>query len=204
MQVFHFDVGDSLQSAVGLCMSVNAESIENAVIIANEFFAGLDATEIEIGDCGSQNDHTGSVVYCNVYLNPKGGMTAKDVDDIGETEEPARLRQAQKDLDKLHAIPPVTAEIYSDDRYKHKRFSVNRWLWQASNAEILALFKCGWGGDWAADEVARFMESRDVSVEKVLDYARQEEHKGFEVHVDSVSAEAWLAEHRPDVLKAIL
>jgi len=96
----------------------------------------------------------------------------------------------------------VPARVYSDDRMYEVPFDAERWLRNASDAEIVALHECEWGGDEPADAVALDAAGTNRSIEVLLDYCRcthgrSSDPVGFECHVDRDAALRWLADHRP-------
>jgi len=66
---------------------------------------------------------------------------------------------------------------------------------QATDEEIIELAKCEWGGDYPADDVARFCDEQP-GVSKVFEWAEDSEI-GFECHVDKAAAMKWLRENKP-------
>lgn len=97
-------------------------------------------------------------------------------------------------------IPTITAECWSDDRVYEVSFNAVEWFRQASTDDILALAKCGWRGDYPADEVALYVQhtlphNSDLSV--LFDYCARKHEIGFECSVDENSARHWLKIHRP-------
>lgn len=97
----------------------------------------------------------------------------------------------------------ISAEVHSDDHVIETTFDASRWFAQASDDEILKLARCGWGGDYPADDVALFAAGYDADVKKVFDYLELVGHKkdrpGFECHVNEDSAREWLEIHRPNI-----
>jgi len=89
----------------------------------------------------------------------------------------------------------IKAEIHSDDHHMQHDFDATPWFKQASDEEIIALAKCGWRGDYAADVVALHTPDNE-GIERVLIYVRSQDEMGFEVVVDADQAIAWVQEHR--------
>lgn len=98
---------------------------------------------------------------------------------------------------RVQSKPPVKAEVHSDDYRVEIEFDAASWFAQATNDEILALAAIDWGGDYAADNVARFFS--DTTTKKLFDYSGL----GFECHVNEKTAMKWLKLHRPNLYKAI-
>ena len=100
--------------------------------------------------------------------------------------------------------PTIHAAVYSDDHVFHERFDALPFFQSATVEEIVSLAKCGWEGDYAADAVAHFMESKGhAGVRGVLDYATLKDGCGFECRVDVDDALHWLYNERPDVIGPI-
>jgi|ERR1035441_4437114 hypothetical protein len=193
MKSYHFDVGNTTQGKIGMCLRVNAENAEQAVGFVNEFLADR-GHEFQIEGPGAVDEKTAGVEYCTVYLNP-AGLTVSDIDEENEVEDVS----AADELRETQSGPVVIARIISDDKVCETGFHANRWLGQASEEEIQDLAQSGWGGSLAADYVGQFMESRDINVENVLEHSRKLK-TGFEVYVDEIAARRWLAAHRPELL----
>lgn len=101
--------------------------------------------------------------------------------------------------------PKVTASCYSDDHIVEVPcFDATLWCTQATAAELRALRNEGYGGDYAADDVAEFMVDCNPSVQAVFDHnatlPQSIELRGFECHVNEEQFEAWIAQHRPYLL----
>ena len=99
---------------------------------------------------------------------------------------------------KLPAAPAVhvAASVQSDNGQHRAFFNAVPYLEQASAEEIAALVECDWGGDYPADEVARWMVDLDKGVAKVMRRV-EKDGLGFEVHIDDEEATTWLDTHRP-------
>jgi len=66
----------------------------------------------------------------------------------------------------------------------------------------------GWGGDYAADDVAHSLEESNMEIEQLFDYIFIRNHGGgdtrrdaigFEVHIKEEDAIEWLKNNRPSV-----
>jgi hypothetical protein len=73
---YHFDLGNSNNGSLGMCLRVKAHSNEEAVEKANAYLDGLKEQELDTDD---------DIEYCNVYLS--GNLTADDIDDYEEVDE---------------------------------------------------------------------------------------------------------------------
>ncbi len=104
--------------------------------------------------------------------------------------------------------PAVRANFHTDDRVKDFDFDASGWLAQAEDKDIRALFSCGLGGDYPADDIAYWMEPRDEAFKSAFVYlsALQEANRdcGFEVRVDAGEFGRWMQLHRPAVLAKAL
>ena len=97
----------------------------------------------------------------------------------------------------------VQATLDSDDATYTVKFDAAKWFEQASDEEILDLYKIGWSGDYEADEVAHFVEDEDKEVKEFFSYCDRKD-TGFEVSVNEYEALRWLHANRPKVEKEIL
>jgi len=93
----------------------------------------------------------------------------------------------------------IKSDIISDDWSWKVTFDATPWFEQASDADILELAKCDFGGDYPADDVARFFEDRIPGIAATLEHCRQTEGVGFECHIDADHATEWLKENKPDL-----
>jgi hypothetical protein len=103
-----------------------------------------------------------------------------------------------------NASDAIRAEVHGDDFKVGTKFDARVWFEQASELEIIELWQCGWGGDYAADAVARFLDNIDEAVSKVFRYIEtgptmpySNDRVGFECHVDKDDALRWIKGHRP-------
>lgn len=101
--------------------------------------------------------------------------------------------------------PKVTASCHSDDHVVEvKRFDATLWFAQASDDELWALREENYGGDYAADSVAEFIVAYDPQVQAMFAHndllPGSAELRGFECYVYEQEAEAWIAQHRPNLL----
>jgi hypothetical protein len=104
----------------------------------------------------------------------------------------------------------IRAEAHSDDHIQEVEFDASPWFRQASDQEILDLAACDWGGDYPADGVAEFMSGQNPDLDALFGYLHSIHNLrsktdccGFECHVNSDDAIAWLKQHRP-ALAALL
>lgn len=97
----------------------------------------------------------------------------------------------------------IRAEVHSDDFRVTARFDAEPFFRQATDQDLLDLAAVEWGGDQAADRVAREMEGYQgyEPVRQVMDYVRNTRDCGFECHVHAQDAEAWLLAHRPSLYR---
>lgn len=108
-----------------------------------------------------------------------------------------------QDFRREYQLPPaIKGTIRSDDGNESADFDALPWFQRASDAELVALARKDYGGDYEADEVARNTE--DEGIARVLDYCAHDDDGnritdpvGFEVHIDEEAARAWIDEYRP-------
>jgi hypothetical protein len=104
-------------------------------------------------------------------------------------------------------ITMISATLRSDDGAASITFDATPWFEQASDREIIDLANCGWGGDYAADDVSHFFSGSITA--QVFDYldnhpARETNSAiGHETHVDMDEAVEWIIENRPQVAQAL-
>jgi hypothetical protein len=101
----------------------------------------------------------------------------------------------------------IPAECHSDDGVVECSFDAVSWFRGAVAKEILDLAKCGWGGDYPADEIAISMAKQDEDIAFMFNYIeykkRHESDIGFECHVQETEAMAWLEKNRRLIFKKI-
>lgn len=90
----------------------------------------------------------------------------------------------------------IRAECHSDDYVFEVDFDATAALSATSDAEWLELARCGFGGDYPADDVARAAADDVAGLETLFEYCASHD-VGFECHVEADDALAWLSEHRP-------
>ena len=102
------------------------------------------------------------------------------------------------------------AEAHSDDRVAIVRFDAAKWLASAHPRDIKGLRDCAWGGDYPADEVARWEEECHPGGELTAMFSHAVRMTdaghdcGFECHVQPAPALAFLKETRRDVYDLIM
>jgi hypothetical protein len=100
----------------------------------------------------------------------------------------------------------IKAECHSDDRCVEIGFDATPGFENASDDKILALAEFGWGGDYAADDVAIYMADQSDGVKTMfnyLDLRGRIETIGFECHVNEDNARKWISENRPLLTKSL-
>lgn len=116
---------------------------------------------------------------------------------LAERIDELRLIVAMEGVAPEELHPRATAETHDDNReFEVPEFDCTLWFAQASDAELLALILCGFGGDYGADAVAEFYDGLEPRVTRMFERKRS----GFECHVDRQQAMAWLRAHRPLLL----
>jgi hypothetical protein len=141
-------------------------------------------------------------------LLPNGRQLNVNIDYDGD-EFSAMLFAGDRQLGGYHGktrfLPKssvIPAEVHSDDHKYEVQFDALKWFEQAEDAEILALAKCDWGGDYPADDVARFFTGRkykDKGIVQLMDYCTRTPEMGFECHVEEKPARSWLTANRPGI-----
>jgi hypothetical protein len=135
--------------------------------------------------------HAGHHVACVVY--------GSEAPPLNVSVECTDCSEVMVGMDRP-ADTPVTipAEVYSDDHVLETSFDAAPWFEQASEAEILQLADDGWGSDYSADAIARWMTSHNAHVGWFLSaWMSCSLIIGFECRVDQAAALKWLAAHRP-------
>lgn len=96
--------------------------------------------------------------------------------------------------------PRVHAETH-DDEYYHtvSDFDCTSWFEQAADEDIVALAKCGFGGDYASDVVAEYYSNNEYYPEIVAMFSYK--RSGFECHVVEEQAVEWVKVHRPHLVR---
>lgn len=96
-------------------------------------------------------------------------------------------------------VAPVSAETHDDDHRFEVAFDAALWFEQASDQAIVDLAKCGWGCDYAADDVAEFFRDSNPRVANMFDC----KNSGFECNVEEDEAYAWIKANKPALLPAL-
>jgi hypothetical protein len=102
----------------------------------------------------------------------------------------------------------IRAEVHSDDNVVKINFDATDWFTQATEEQIVELARCGWRGDYPADEVAMWTSDQNSEVARVFAYLEeisihQKETLGFECSVNAKDAIAWLKANQPQVEYAV-
>ena len=101
------------------------------------------------------------------------------------------------------SLTVIPAEVHSDDFHVQVKFDAVAWFKGATDKQLMELAESDWGGDYPADDVARFFSG--LMTKPVFDYlatrptAPNGDTVGFECHVDPKAAAAWLRRFRPSV-----
>ena len=141
---------------------------------------------------------SGSLKLATVELNCPEFLSVEDVVAMIEGSPAPSME------DELHSI---NAEVHSDDRIIEVEFNAVTWFEQAKDGAIIALWKCDWGGDYAADDVAHWMEDSNPDIARMFAHITSRRGTpnppGFECHVDASMAESWVKDHRPQLAKRL-
>jgi len=102
----------------------------------------------------------------------------------------------------------IRAECHSDDYRVEIEFDAQRWFDEATDEEILALARIGWGGDYEADAVAEEFKERETK--KLWDYLElglnmpySNDPVGFECYVEESDALDYVKKARPHLLERL-
>jgi hypothetical protein len=143
--------------------------------------------------------------------------------DPGTSKGRSRVRAIRRQIadlnQRLERLPreeentvdnTIPAECHSDDRVFEVAFDPLAWFEQADPEDIVELARCGWGGDYPADAVARFMAEQNGEVQALFDsldrlgdLPSHKDLRGFECHVEEEAALAWLRANRPEVYEDV-
>lgn len=98
----------------------------------------------------------------------------------------------------------IQAEVHTGDLMVKVEFNAVAWFEFALPQSIVALAKCGWGGNYAISHtVAMHMTDHNEDVKRMFTYLSIAKDVGYECHVNEESAMAWLKEHRPEIHEVI-
>ena len=115
-------------------------------------------------------------------------------------------------IPKQSKVEKVHATAHSDDRVIEITFDASPWLAQADEKELVELVKCGWGGDYPADIVVKYIadSNLDEKAVELFTYLHiikklrsKKDCNGFECHVSEESALSWLEKNRPDMFASL-
>ncbi len=104
----------------------------------------------------------------------------------------------------------IQAEAHSDDRNVEVSFDATDFFAKASDKDILDLARCGWRGDYPADEVA--LRTADTHqnlafmfkyLEAIANDPAKKDCHGFECSVNEADACAWVRENRQHLVTEI-
>ena len=102
----------------------------------------------------------------------------------------------------------VKAEVHTDDGLDQAYFDAALYFADpyTTDGDLLELAQCGFGGDYPADNVARYFEDKDCDVTVLFRHhdalVGTPRETGFECHVDPEDALAWIRKHRPYIIGA--
>jgi hypothetical protein len=105
----------------------------------------------------------------------------------------------------------IKACSWSDCRGIEVEFDATKWAEYASDEMLIDLAKCGFRGDYAADDVVIFMADFDDQASRLFKFIelvpRQPfsgETNGFECEVDREDLTTWVESNRPNLLEQFL
>jgi len=127
---------------------------------------------------------------------PGGGFLCRWVNPVGSPCE--KCGHAQNGS----LAPAVGAEVHSDDYRFEVAFDASAYLAALADEEISQLAAEGWGGNYAADQVAQFYEDSNGEIGELFSYVQRAD-VGFECYVEEADALRWLKIHRPGLHAAL-
>lgn len=102
----------------------------------------------------------------------------------------------------------ITAKAYSDDQTVQVQFDASGYFEAAEGDDLVALARCGWGGDRPGDLVAEHYRAGAcrklflyLATRPAMPYS--DDQVGFECYVDEAEAATWLAAYRPELLSKL-
>lgn len=105
-----------------------------------------------------------------------------------------------------HIIP---AACCTDDYKLEARFDALKFFEQAIEVDLIELVRQGFGGDFAADYVAQYMQDHDEGVRVIFEYLasgpqRQGDPVLYVCHVEAAAALKWLKDNRPTIWQKLI
>lgn len=103
----------------------------------------------------------------------------------------------------------VKAEVHTDDGLDQAYFDAALYLADpyTTDSDLLELARCGFGGDYPADNVARYFEDKDDDVTALFRHhdalVGTPRETGFECYVDRNDAMKWIRANKPYLLVAV-
>ena len=107
-----------------------------------------------------------------------------------------------------HQQAVIKAEVHTDDGLDRAYFEALPYFTDpdTTDADILELAQCGFGGDYPADDVARYFDGKDADVTTLFkhhdDLLGTPRETGFECRIDPEDALTWIRKHRPYIIGA--
>lgn len=178
---------------------------KTTVVIWSEFDPM--ANEVELSDLARQAEEGAAYASSQTTVAVPEAALAHDRDATDgmfaffEIETPEGDTNVQAPGSGLR----VSADLISDDGQSRATFDATAWFETARPQEIIDLIQCDFGGDYAADAVARHFYDIHEDVTAVLERC-DGEGLGYEVYVNGAQAVAWIATARgydTDLLMAL-
>ena len=103
----------------------------------------------------------------------------------------------------------VQGQVWSPDNREFAVFDAAPWFQQASDADVMSLFRDGWAGEFASSTIVPFQASRDAHIQDVVDYvaAKNEELEAEGIagcRIGKWDALAWLKLNNAALFETIL
>lgn len=137
------------------------------------------------------------MVYRGGFEEVSRQIKSKEDSSLNVADIPAFLTDTVETLSG-----EVKAECHTDDRKIEVKFNAAEWFATAAIAEILALAKIGWGGNYESDYVAKLCSVSNTELNDLFNYVGVTK-SGFECYVEEDSAMKWLEDNRPDVAQLL-
>ena len=108
-----------------------------------------------------------------------------------------------------HPQAVIKAEVHTDDGLDQAYFDATLYFADpdTTDGDLLELARCGFKGDYPADDVARYFDGKNADVTALFrhhhDLVGTPRETGFECHVDPEDALMWIRKHKPYIIGAI-
>ena len=103
----------------------------------------------------------------------------------------------------------ISSKAWSDCQQFQIQFDATLWANQASDQALIDLGKCGFRGDYPADDVVMFMADHCEKAKSLFEFLQVARYQfngdtnGFECAVDEDDLRNWLKEHKPHLIEKV-